>query len=266
MGKLTLKSRHRILCGDSTKSDALSRLMGAERADLWLTDPPYNVALGMNETAEQAKARNRRTDGKTVANDHMSDRDFREFLVAMFRAAFDVMEPGAVFYIWHADSEGYNFRGAIVDCGERTRQCLVWKKNALVMGRQDYQWIHEPCLYGWKGGAAHGWYSDRTQTTVIDCSRPTASGEHPTMKPVSLFAYQIGNSTAPQGLVFDGCLGSGTTVIAAEQLERRAYGLELSAAYCDVAVDRWQRLTGQQAIREDGAFFDDLRTHKSAQA
>jgi len=163
-------------------------------------------------------------------------------------AAFDAMKPGAAFYIWHADSEGYNFRGAVVDCKQKVRQCLIWKKQTMVMGRQDYQWKHEPCLYGWKSGASHQWLSDRKQTTILEFDRPTRSEEHPTMKPVSLIGYQIGNSLGPQGLVFDSFLGSGTTLIAAEQLGRKCYGMEISPRYCDVIIHRWEMLTKKQAV------------------
>lgn len=264
-GDLWLLGEHRLLCGDSTKAEDVGRLMAGERADLWLTDPPYNVALGMNETPEEAKKRNRRTDGKVVSNDSMSDTDFRAFLVAVFGVAFDFMKPGASFYIWHADSEGFNFRGAVIDCKQKTRQCLIWHKSSLCMGRQDYQWQHEPCLYGWKDGASHGWYSDRKQTTVLNYDKPSRSDDHPTMKPVALFAYQIGNSTAPQGLVIDTFLGSSTTIIAAEQLGRRCYGLELSPAYVDVGVLRWQKLTGKQAILEaTGETFDQIKARASS--
>lgn len=248
-GDLWMLGDHRLLCGDSTKPEDVERLMAGAKADLMLTDPPYNVALGMNETPEEAKARNRRTDGKIVANDSMSDADFREFLVSCFSCGFGCMKPGASFYIWHADSEGFNFRGAIRDCGEKVRQCLIWAKDVLVMGRQDYQWQHEPCLYGWKDGAAHGWYSDRKQTTLLRFDRPSRNQEHPTMKPVGLFAYLMGNSTAPQGLAYDPFLGSGTTLIAAEQLGRKCYGMEISPAYCDVIVKRWETLTGKKAER-----------------
>jgi DNA modification methylase len=249
-GDLWLLGDHRLLCGDSTKAEDVERLMAGEKADLMLTDPPYNVALGMNETPEQAKARNRRTDGKVVANDSMSDQEFRAFLFACFEQGFSSMKPGASFYVWHADSEGFNFRGAVRDCGEKVRQCLVWAKDVLVMGRQDYQWQHEPCLYGWKDGAAHGWYSDRKQTTLLRFDRPSRNQEHPTMKPVGLFAYLMGNSTAPQGLAYDPFLGSGTTLIAAEQLGRKCYGMEISPQYCDVIVKRWETLTGKKAELE----------------
>lgn len=239
MGKLTLKSRHRLLCGDSTKAEDVERLMAGSKADLWLTDPPYNV-----DYTGKTKA------ALKVANDSMEDSQFRNFLFNCFTASFSVMKPGAAFYIWHADSEGYNFRGAVVDCKQKVRQCLVWKKQTMVMGRQDYHWKHEPCLYGWKDGASHQWFSDRKQTTVLEFDRPSRSEDHPTMKPVSLIAYQIGNSLGPQGLVYDSFLGSGTTLIAAEQLGRKCYGMEISPQYCDVIVKRWEALTGKTATLE----------------
>ena len=235
-GQLWRLGEHRLLCGDATSSDDLSRLMGSAKADLLVTDPPYNVDY-VGKTKEAL----------TIENDSMSDAEFRHFLVNSFSAALDHLKPGASFYIWHADSEGYNFRGAVHDCGEQVRQCLIWHKSAMVMGRQDYQWKHEPCLYGWKQGAAHNWYSDRKQTTILEYPRPDKSIEHPTMKPVALISYQIGNSAAPEGLVLDTFLGSGTTLIAAEQLGRTCYGLEVDPRYCDVIVERWQNLTGEEA-------------------
>ena len=236
-GDLWILGEHRLLCGDSTKAEDVQRLMSGKKADLWLTDPPYNVDY-TGKTKDALK----------VANDSMSDSDFRAFLVACFSEAFSVIKPGACFYIWHADSEGYNFRGAVFDCKQKVRQCLIWNKQTLVMGRQDYHWKHEPCLYGWKDGASHGWYTDRKQTTVLEFDRPGRSEDHPTMKPVALIAYQIGNSTAPQGLIYDSFLGSGTTLIAAEQLGRKCYGMEISPQYCDVIVQRWEKLTGEKAV------------------
>ena len=235
-GDLWVLGRHRVLCGDSTKAEDVERLMAGAKADLWITDPPYNVDY-TGKTKDALK----------VENDSMSDTDFRSFLIACFSRAFDVMKPGASYYIWHADSEGYNFRGAVFECNQKVRQCLIWVKQTLVMGRQDYHWKHEPCLYGWREGGSHGWYTDRKQTTVLEFDRPSRSEDHPTMKPVALFAYQIRNSTAPNAIVFDSFLGSGTTVIAAEQLGRECYGLEISPAYCDVVVKRWENLTGLKA-------------------
>jgi site-specific DNA-methyltransferase (adenine-specific) len=249
-GDVWLLGKHRVMCGDSTDVLAVERLMGGGKADLLLTDPPYNVALGMDETPEEAKKRNRRTDGLTIQNDKMSDDDFRQFLRDVYSAADVAMNPGAVFYIWHADSEGYNFRGAARDVGWQVRQCLIWKKSSLVMGRQDYQWKHEPCLYGWKEGAGHFWGSDRSQTTVLEFDKPSRNGEHPTMKPVELFQYQLENSTKRSGVVLDLFGGSGTTAIAAEQTGRQARLMELDPRYCDVIVNRWQQFTGKTATLE----------------
>lgn len=158
------------------------------------------------------------------------------------------MKQGAAFYIWHADSEGFNFRGACNDIGWKVRQCLIWNKNSMVLGRQDYQWKHEPCLYGWKDGASHNWYSDRSQTTVIDMDKPSRSADHPTMKPVQLFAYQIQCSTKPGDIVYDSFGGSGTTLIACEQLQRKAMIMELDPRYVDVIIKRWETLTGKSAV------------------
>lgn len=163
-----------------------------------------------------------------------------------------------IFYIWHADSEGYNFRGACRDVGWKVRECLIWNKNAFVLGRQDYQWKHEPCLYGWKDGASHEWYSDRSQTTVIDCDRPMRNGEHPTMKPVELFRYLMENSSKKGDVVFDSFGGSGTTLVAAEETGRVAYLMELDPVYVDVIIKRWQEMTGLEAVRDDGKTYNSL--------
>lgn len=164
-----------------------------------------------------------------------------------FQVANDHMRAGAVFYIWHADSEGYNFRGACHDVDWKVRECLIWNKNSMVLGRQDYQWKHEPCLYGWKEGAGHLWESDRKQTTVLDFDRPTKSDLHPTMKPINLLAYQIQNSTKKGDLVLDLFGGSGSTLIACDQLNRRCYMAELDEHYCDVILTRWENMTGNKA-------------------
>lgn len=183
----------------------------------------------------------------TIQNDNMEDADFRKFLGDAFKTADAVMKPGATFYIWHADSEGYNFRGACHDIGWTVRQCLIWVKNSLVLGRQDYQWKHEPCLYGWKDGAAHSFYGDRKQTTTLDYDRPTKSELHPTMKPVPLFDYQIKNSSQKGDAVLDLFGGSGTTIIACEQNGRKAFVMELDPKYVDVIVRRWEEFTGEKA-------------------
>ena len=228
--------KHRLMCGDSTSAADVQKLMDGSRADLLLTDPPYNVDYE-GGTKDKLK----------IKNDSMADDAFRMFLADAFAAANEVMKHGAVFYIWHSDSEGYNFRGACRDIGWQVRQCLIWNKNSLVMGRQDYQWEHEPCLYGWKDGAAHLWATDRKQTTVIDFDRPQKSDLHPTMKPVGLFDYQIQNNTKGDDIVLDPFLGSGTTIVACEQNGRICYGLELDEKYCDVIVKRWEALTGKKA-------------------
>ena len=233
-GQIYQLGRHRLMCGDSTDVSDVRRLMGGTLADLLLTDPPYNVNYEGGT-------------GLTIQNDNMEDAAFRKFLQDAFACADAVMKPGAAFYIWHADSEGFNFRGACHDIGWQVRQCLIWNKNALVLGRQDYQWKHEPCLYGWKGGAAHVWLNDRKQTTVLDFDKPTRSELHPTMKPVALFEYQIHNSCPDGGAVLDLFNGSGTTIIAAEQDGRYAYCMELDPRYVDAAIKRWEDFTGQKA-------------------
>ena len=178
----------------------------------------------------------------------MGDDEFRQFLRDAFTCADMVMKPGAVFYIWHADSEGFNFRAACKDAAWKVRQCLIWAKNSIVMGRQDYQWKHEPCLYGWKDGAGHLWASDRKQTTIINWDRPSRNAEHPTMKPIGLFDYQIKNNTKGGDIVLDLFGGSGTTLMACEQNKRIAYLMELDPKYCDVIVERWEKFTGKKAV------------------
>lgn len=225
-GEVYSLGAHRLMCGDATKSEDVARLMGEEKANLWLTDPPYNVAYEGNN-------------GMTIKNDNMEDTQFRNFLRDAFQCVHDRMEPGASFYIFHADTEGYNFRGACHDIGLKVRQCLVWKKNAIVMGRQDYQWIHEPALYGWKDGAAHAWYNDRRQTTVIEFDKPQRSDVHPTMKPVEMLVYLIKNSSQRGEIVIDTFGGSGSTLIACEQTGRICRTMELDPKYCDVIRRRW---------------------------
>ena len=225
-GTLYALGAHLLLCGDATKAEDVKRLCGEGEADLWLTDPPYNVAYeGSN--------------GLTIRNDSMEDSKFREFLRSAFACAERAMKPGAGFYVFHADSEGYNFRGACHDVGLRVRECLVWKKNALVLGRQDYQWIHEPCLYGWKEGEAHSWYGDRSQTTVMEYPKPKKNDVHPTMKPVEMLAYLLRNSTQRGDVVLDTFGGSGSTLVACEQTGRVCRTMELDPKYCDVIRRRW---------------------------
>ena len=252
LGDVWLLGRHRLMCGDSTSIDHLERLCDGQLVDMWLTDPPYNVAY-------EGKTK----EALTIKNDKMEDAGFRQFLRDAYVAADSVMKAGAVFYIWHADSEGYNFRGAAHDAGWQVRQCLIWKKQTMVMGRQDYHWRHEPCLYGWKDGAAHLWATDRKQTTILEFDRPSRNGEHPTMKPVALFEYQMLNNTKGSDLVLDSFAGSGTTAIACEKHGRMARLMELDPKYCDVAVKRWQDFTGQTATLEgDGRTFDELKAER----
>jgi site-specific DNA-methyltransferase (adenine-specific) len=232
---------YRLMCGDSTKTAMIQELLAGEKVDLYITDPPYNVAY-------EGKTK----DALTIQNDEMNDDSFREFLVNAFMAADSVMKEGASFYIWHADSEGYNFRYAVKHCGWLMKQCLIWNKNTMVMGRQDYQWKHEPCLYGWKAGASHHWYSDRKQTTVLEFNKPNRNAEHPTMKPVELFAYQIQNSSHKGDIVLDSFGGSGTSIIACEQVNRKCYMMELDPHYCNVILARWEQFTGKKAKKISG--------------
>lgn len=248
-GDVWLLGAHRVMCGSATVSADVERLMAGEKADLLLTDPPYNVNY-------EGKTK----DALKIQNDQMSDDGFRLFLREAFTCAFSVMRDGAAFYIWHADSEGYNFRGAIFDIGEKVRQCLIWVKDTMVMGRQDYHLKHEPCLYGWKEGAAHTWASDRKQVTTIECKRPTKNTEHPTMKPVELMEYQVGNNTNAGHIVLDLFGGSGSTLIACEKTGRACRMMELDPKYVDVIVNRWQAFTGKQAVHaETGKKFDEVK-------
>ena len=253
-GDVWIMGKHRVMCGDSTSTDHLAQLTQGNLVDMWLTDPPYNVAVqGGNHGDPERK------NGKRIMNDQMGDEQFRQFLRDAYTAADTVMKPGAVFYIWHADSEGYNFRGAAKDAGWTVRQCLIWKKSSIVMGRQDYHWKHEPCLYGWKDGAGHLWAADRKQTTILEFDRPSRNGEHPTMKPVALFEYQMLNNTKGGDLVLDSFGGSGTTLIAAEKNGRTALLMELDPKYCDVIIKRWQDFTGKKAVHADtGKTFEEV--------
>jgi site-specific DNA-methyltransferase (adenine-specific) len=248
LGDVWVMGKHRLLCGDSTSFDDLGKLCENQLVDMWLTDPPYNVAY-------EGKTK----DALKIKNDSMGDDQFRQFLRDAYTAADTVMKPGAVFYIWHADIEGYNFRGAAQDAGWKVRQCLIWKKSSMVMGRQDYHWKHEPCLYGWKEGAGHLWAADRKQTTILEFDKPSRNGEHPTMKPVALFEYQLLNNTKGGDIVLDSFGGSGTTLIAAEKNRRVARLMELDPKYCDVIVKRWQDFTGKQAVHlESGKTFAEV--------
>jgi site-specific DNA-methyltransferase (adenine-specific) len=241
LGDLFEIGQHRLLCGDSTQTDTFSRLFGDKLADLVLTDPPYNVAYE-GKTKEKL----------TIKNDSMKADDFYQFLYDFYTALGSYTKAGGAWYVWHADSEGANFRLAMKNAGIMVKQCLIWVKNSMVMGRQDYQWKHEPCLYGWKEGAAHGWYSDRKQTTVLEFKKPMRNAEHPTMKPVELFSYQIGNSSKQGDIVADGFGGSGTTMVAAHQMSRIGYLVEFDPKYCQVIVDRMRKLDPNLTIKKNG--------------
>ena len=225
-GKIYQFGNHRLMCGDATNSVDVEALMDGEKVDLLLEDAPYNVNYEGGT-------------GMTIQNDNMGDSEFRNFLTSAFKCAYDVMKPGASFYLFHSDTEGYNFRGACRDANLKIRECLVWVKDTLVLGRQPYHWRHEPLIFGWKDGAAHSWYSDRKQTTVLEFDRPKKSELHPTTKPVEMLVYLIKNSSQRDELVADFFGGSGSTLIAAEQTARKAYLMELDEKYCDVIRKRW---------------------------
>ncbi len=237
-GDLWLLGRHRLLCGDATRPDDLQRLLPSGKADLLLTDPPYNVAY-------EGKTK----DALRIANDQMDPAAYRAFLTSALATAGKHLRRGGAFYLWHADTAGLDVRLSCAEAGLRIRQCLVWVKSGMVLGRQDYQWKHEPCLYGWAEGAAHTWLSDRAQTTVLEFDKPAKNADHPTTKPVDLFAYLITNSCKPGGLVLDPFAGSGTALVAAERTGRRAALVEVDPRYCDVVVARFEALTGQKAQR-----------------
>ena len=225
-GEVYQLGKHLLCCGDSTKFEDVRKVCKDGEADMWLTDPPYGVDY-------------HDASGRSIMNDSMEDTKFREFLRTAFGIAEKSLKPGSSFYIFHADSEGYNFRGACFDVGLKVRQCLVWKKNSLVLGRQDYQWVHEPCLYGWKDGDAHNWYSDRSQTTVMEFNKPKKNDLHPTMKPVDMLCYLIGNSSKRGDVVLDTFGGSGSTLIACERTGRVCKTVELDPKFCDAIRRRW---------------------------
>lgn len=237
VGDVWYLGRHRLICGDATLPETYTKLMDGKRANLVLTDPPYNVDV--EETAGKIK------------NDNMPDEDFYKFLFAMFVNVEQNMERDASIYVFHADSKGLIFRQAFHDAGFYLSGCCIWKKNALVLGRSPYQWQHEPCLFGWKLGGKHQWYSDRKQTTIWEYDRPKSSKEHPTMKPVALMAYPIQNSCMSNCIVLDPFLGSGSTLIACEETNRICYGIELDEKFADVIVRRYIEKVGSS----DGVFL-----------
>lgn len=253
-GDIYVLGRHRLMCGDSTSVTDVERLMDGVKADMLLTDPPYNVDY-------------HGTAGK-IQNDNMDSDSFRIFLRDAFLTARTVMKPGGVFHVWHAETEGYNFRGALADAGFTCRQQLIWVKSSQTLGRQDFQRMYEgvltgdnflddemeeqgyePCLYGWKDGAGHKWYKKRKEKDVLFFDKPRASAEHPTMKPILLFDYEMQCNTKAGDAVLDLFTGSGTTIMAAEQNGRTAYCMELDPKYVDVIIQRWESFTGREAIK-----------------
>ena len=270
LGDLFEIGEHKLLCGSSTETDTWSRLFGDKLCDMVMTDPPYNVNYEGGT-------------GLKIMNDQMTNDSFYQFLYDFYTALGTYTKPGGAWYVWHADSEGANFRQAYKDSGLLLKQCLIWVKNALVMGRQDYHWKHEPCLYGWKEGAAHYFTDDRTKTTVIEdvvdfkklskkelldlikevtsdkqkttiihCDKPSKNDVHPTMKPIKLLAPLIENSSKIGELVADGFLGSGSTMVATHQLNRKCYGMELDPKYCQVIVDRMLNLDPTLEVKRNG--------------
>jgi DNA modification methylase len=227
---------HYLFCGDATNIQHVERLMGEDKADFIFTDPPYNVDY-----------KGKTKEALTIQNDKMDGDTFYQFLLDSYSSMAAVTKPGAAIYVAHADSEGVAFRKAMVDAGFLYKQCVIWVKNQLVFGRQDYQWKHEPILYGWKEGASHKWYSDRKQTTVWEVDKPQRNGEHPTMKPIQLIEMAMLNSSKPGDIVLDLFGGSGSTMIAAEKNQRASRLMELDPKYCDVILNRWEKYTGKKA-------------------
>lgn len=286
-GQLWQLGRHRLMVGDSTSTADVDKLTGGAAMDLCVTDPPYNVALGQKDfNTGDALKRHRRTDGLVIMNDNMEDGEFFDFLLAFYEQMLRVLKPGGSYYVFHADSEGLNFRAALREAGGQLRQTLIWVKNQMTLGRQDYQWRHEPCLYGWKDGAGHYFVNDRTQTTVFENTadpesmsreelvqlatfllakmeaihssivrekKPTRSELHPTMKPVPLCAKLIQNSSKRGDNVIDFFGGSGSTLMACEETGRNCYTLELDPKYADVILTRWEEATGERAVLLNGS-------------
>lgn len=277
-GEVWKLGAHRLMCGDSTKAEDVHRLMDGAVADLLETDPPYNVALGVGDSPEIAKIRRRRTDGLKIENDAMGDAEFIEFLKSALGNAVEVMRDGAAYYCWYASTSQKGFQTALEDVGLPPHQILIWVKNSLVLGRQDYQWRHEPCFYGWKDGAAHYFIDVRSlstvqeyteslndltkdelieiisnimddTTTVTHVNKPSRSDLHPTMKPLSLIKKQIRNSSREGEVVLDLFGGSGTTLMACEEMRRKCYMMEYDPRYASKIVRRWEEETGLKAER-----------------
>ena len=281
-GDLWQLGNHRLLCGDSTKAEDVAKLMQGEQADLWLTDPPYNVEYVGAKKRRDAELGDKLSQHEEIENDVMDNSQYEEFLTKVFKASESVMRKGCPFYIWYASTFHSIVERSVLSTGLLVKQQLIWNKNSMVLGWYDYNFKHEPCLYGWKDGAKHYFvnlhnrttvwsdaeeididkmkkdemkkllheiFDSKTPTTVINEKRPTTAKDHPTMKPVRLFGYLMQNSSRQHDIILDTFGGSGTTIVAAEQLDRRARLMELDPHYCDVIIARWEKLTGGKAIK-----------------
>lgn len=243
-GDIWTLGRHRLICGDSTKAETYDLLMGSTKANLVITDPPYNV----NYEGSAGK----------IKNDNMADEAFYNFLLDAYTQMHSAMADDASIYVFHADTEGLNFRRAFADAGFYLSGCCIWKKQSLVLGRSPYQWQHEPCLYGWKKNGKHQWYTGRKETTIWEFDKPKKNGDHPTMKPIPLLAYPIMNSTMSNAVVLDPFGGSGSTLIACEQTDRICYTVELDEKFCDVIVKRYIEQIGNSdgvTVQRDGLTY-----------
>jgi site-specific DNA-methyltransferase (adenine-specific) len=239
LGDLIEIGEHRLLCGDSTDSDQVAKLMNGEKADMVHTDPPYNINYeGGSKKREK------------IANDKLED--FPKFLYDAYTTLSTVLKKGGAIYVWHASSETHNFIQQFLNAGFLFKSYIVWNKNNSTFGRSDYHWKHEPCIYGWLDGGSHKWYGDRKQTTVWDMDRPSRSEEHPTMKPIHLCTKPLNNSSKVGDIVIDTFLGSGSTMVAAHQLNRKCYGMELDPKYCQVIVDRMLKLDSALEVKING--------------
>lgn len=230
-GDIWILGRHRLMCGDATKAEDVTRLMDGKKGNLVLTDPPYNVDFTSSS-------------GLQIQNDKQEDKQFYSFLLSAFKNMADNIAPGASAYVFHADTEGLNFRKAFIEAGFHLSGVCIWKKNSLVLGRSPYQWMHEPILFGWLKGGKHRWYTGRAETTVWDYDKPKKNGEHPTMKPVPLLCYPIKNSSQVNGIVVDTFGGSGSTLIACEQIDRICYTMEIDPKYATVIIKRFIQQVG----------------------
>lgn len=239
LGDLFEIGDHRLLCGDSTDSDQVAKLMNREKADMCHTDPPYNIDYeGGSKKREK------------IANDKLDD--FPKFLYDVYTTISTALKKGGAIYVWHASSETHNFIQQFLNAGFLFKSYIVWNKNNSTFGRSDYHWKHEPCIYGWLEGASHKWYGDRKQTTVWDIDRPTRSDEHPTMKPIPLCCKPLENSSQKGDIILDVFLGSGSTMVASHKLKRKCYGMELDPKYCQVIVDRMRKLDPSLVIKKNG--------------